>query len=146
MGASVEQRRASNVLEPVLVDVDALDHLRLDPESKLFQLVDELFAIYQINRRGAVTDGLFGCFTREGSGRDEQTPVRSAYERPAEISNITRRYRALVSLALKQYVKVEQSTDLHDPFAVDAAIATAAGDLDLYETAFEILIASESTF
>jgi hypothetical protein len=119
--------------KPTLVDPDNFDHLLPDTKAQISQLVRQLAAIDQVDRRSTVTRCLLHSGRAEHSRRDEQALVGSPDHGATEIPNLARRHRPLVSLALKQDVEAHESMGACYPTAIDAAIAAATGDLDLSE-------------
>ena len=124
----------SDVFEPLVVDIHALDHLRLDSKTEFFQLVCKLISVDQINGWGTITCGLSHCVTRKRSRGDEEAFVGSADEGSPKISDVSGGDRALILLALKQNMETEKTADLDNSFSVNTAVTGFSGDLDLHKS------------
>ena len=105
----------------------------MDTKLQIPEQVAESIAVDQVNGWSPITGSLSLRIIRDGArGELYQPLVRSTNHRAAEVANGAWADRALVALALKQYLKRQEGNAEH-PLPVDATIAATASDRDLDE-------------
>ena len=112
-------------LEVVFAYDDFLNYLLLNlyTDSKLFEFLNQFFAINQINRPCTITLCLCPRFTGEAAGCNQQTFIRSSIHCSTEVANDRCPDASFVALGLELNVERQESTDSDNAFAVDSTIA-----------------------
>lgn len=131
-----QPKETLKLLEPSFIYRNILDHRGLYPKIKLFELIGELVAVNEINRRCAITGSLLYSVTRKSACCDKQPFVCTTDHRASEITNVTGRYNALISLALENDVKAHKTVDACNPLTINTAIACTTCDFDLNKARF----------
>ena len=122
-----------------LVEERVLDFIsvdRLGAQFKLFQHVDEFFAIDQFDGWCPISSCFSLGFLGEGAGCDDDAFVCTAGHGASEVANLRWSDRLCTPLALEQHLEGHQWIDLKYSEPVDSSIAALAGNHDLGESGF----------
>lgn len=105
-------------------------------QLQFLQFVREQPSINEIDRRGPVASGLAPGFQGESARADDDALVCAPDHRSPKVTNSIGADVALVTLALKEDVKTDQTANANRAVTVDSTVSGALSNLHFDESRF----------
>ena len=128
------ERPLKGLVGPELTEERMIDFIRrygIETEFQALKHIDESLTVDKLYGRHAVARCFPARFSREGAGRDNNSLVCSPSHSTTKVSNVRRRYRLRISLALEEHLHGHEWIDLKSAVTVDSTVSALACHIHL---------------